>query len=369
MILFLYPFAIYPGVLLFIRNWLLPRRLPLSGDSKLPSLAILICALNEERIIGEKLKNCLELEYPRRKLRILVVSDGSTDATATIVREYADRGIELIDWRTRRGKIARLNEALPTLCQEIVVLSDANVLYRSDALLHVIEEFRDPSVGCVSGKVVLTNAASAFEKPTEGYYSVEWFLQEAASALYSMVGADGAMYAIRRSLFRPCPDDTIIEDFVIPMSVVRQGKRVVFQPKAIGWEEGAQNISEEFRRKVRIAAGSAQGLLRGNVWPGLAPLRFWFVFLSHKLLRWLSPVLAVWILATAFASLDRRLSQMVVAGFALLVAMALLRIVTGSKRPIFDVPFYFLFAQVAASYGLCKGILGNQSVLWVKADR
>src|SRR5262249_1695372 len=163
------------------------------------------------------------------------------------------------------------------------------------------------------------------------------FLQEAASGLYSMVGADGAMYALRRSLFRPCPNDTIIEDFVIPMSIVRQGKRVVFQPKAVGWEDGARSISEEFRRKVRIAAGSAQGLVRGNAWPGLAPLRFWFVFLSHKLLRWLSPVFAVWILTTAFTSLDRLLSQMAVASFTLLAAMALLRMLTGSRRAIFDV--------------------------------
>jgi biofilm PGA synthesis N-glycosyltransferase PgaC len=366
---FIYPFIVYPLLLRLISGRLARRTPAPASFEPLPHVAMVICALNEEGILRAKLLNCLALEYPKVKLRIIVISDGSTDATAAIAREFADQGIELIERTSRRGKVRNLNETLPTLREEIFVLSDANVLYRSDAVLRLVERFRDPSVGCVSGKVILTNAPGVFEKPTQEYYSQEWFLQRTASALYSMAGADGAMYAIRRELFRPCPDDTIVEDFVIPMAVVRQGKRVVFEAAAIGWEDGATNIREEFSRKVRIAAGAAQGLLRGNVWPGRAPLSFWFVFASHKLLRWLSPMVVLFILAIASISASRPLPRLVLTGFSLIAVTVPLRIMTGVRLRLVDVPFYILFTQIAVGYGLLKGFLGIQSVLWAKANR
>lgn len=368
-LLFLYPFVLYPALAALAGRRERGRKAAEDPASPLPSVALVICALNEQKIIRQKLENSLALDYPKDKLRIIVISDGSTDQTAAIAREFLARGVTLIEQPKRRGKIANLNSVLPARGEDLLVLSDANVLYRSDALRRLAARFSDPEVGCVSGKVILTDTTGLLDEPTGQYYSLEWFLQERASRIYSMAGADGAMYALRRELFRPCPNDTIIEDFIIPMQVVRQGKRVVFEPAAVGWEEGATSLREEFRRKVRIAAGSMQGLVRGSAWPRNAPLRFWFVFLSHKLLRWLSPLVGLVILMLSSLTLDQFFSRLVVMGFAVMCGLALVRIATGWRNPLVSAPFYFLFGQVALAFGLLKGIAGRQTVLWAKADR
>jgi len=367
-LLFLYPFVIYPALLIAI---------PFAGRKHegppeprhWPTVALVICALNEQKIIRQKLENSRALRYPNQKLSLVFISDGSTDATADIIREYTASGVELIEHKTRRGKIANLNETLIARTEDILVLSDANVIYDRDAIGHLVANFYDPLIGGVSGKVILTDSAPVLGGPTQNYYSVEWLLQEKASDIYAMPGTDGAMYALRRELFRPCPNDTIIEDFVIAMQIVGLGRRMVFEPKALGWEQGAASLREEFRRKVRISAGAAQGLLRGNVWPRHVPLRFWFIFVSHKLLRWLSPVVGLWVLLVAGLTSGQVLSQLVLCGFAILSGLALLRWLTGSDHPLLSAPFYFLFGQIAMALGLAKGVLGQQTVLWMKADR
>jgi cellulose synthase/poly-beta-1,6-N-acetylglucosamine synthase-like glycosyltransferase len=368
-LLFAYPFVIYPFLLS-----LLAKRMPMvqrggGVGTGQPAVALVICALNEQRIIREKIENSLALRYPREKLTIVVISDGSGDKTAEIVREYRDAGVVLMDRKTRRGKIANLNEVIPSRSEEIVVLSDANVLYDPDAIVHLVARFSDPSVGCVSGKVVLTDTTPDLDSPTGLYYSVEWALQENSSIIYAMAGADGAMYALRRELFRPCPNDTLIEDFVIPMHVIAQGKRVVLEPKALGWEKGVESLREEYRRKVRIAAGAAQGLIRGNIWPHNAPGRFWFVFVSHKVMRWISPVVAVAALLAALLWIRELAAQIVLAGMGILAILALCRLLTGWKHTLFSAPFYFLFGEFALAVGLAKGFTGLQTVLWAKVDR
>jgi cellulose synthase/poly-beta-1,6-N-acetylglucosamine synthase-like glycosyltransferase len=370
LLIFVYPYIIYPA-LLYIHARIVRRKI-IAADvlGTLPSVAIVICALNEERIIGQKLENCLSLQYPGKKPRIIVVSDGSTDHTADVVRNYLISGIELFERDQRRGKIANLNEVIPQLQEDIVILSDANVMYRSDAVMKLIARFKDPSVGCISGRVILTDSTPELDGPTGQYYSLEWFIQERSSEIYSMAGADGAMYALRRSLFRHCPSDTIIEDFVIPMDVIRQHLRVVHEPEAIGWEKGSTTVAEEFGRKVRIAAGVAQGLIRGNILPNIdAPLRFWFVFVSHKLLRWFSPLVGLAILCCTLLAIQEPEAQIVLVGIGLLVSLGLVQLLTRWGNPVVSAPFYFLFGQVALACGLVKGFMGQQSVLWAKENR
>ena len=366
-VIFAYPFVIYPAILLVLARGRRPE--PIEPVTDPPSVALVICALNEQKVIRQKVENSLALRYPNEKLRLVFISDGSTDDTADIIREYETAGVQLIEQRVRRGKIANLNETLAARQEEILILSDANVIYHPDALLHLAARFRDPSVGCVSGKVILTDTTQALGEPTETYYSLEWFLQEQSSAIYSMVGTDGAMYALRRELFRPCPNDTIIEDFVIAMEVIRLGRRVVFEPRALGWEQGPASLGEEFRRKVRIAAGSAQALFRGSAWPWHAPWRYWFIFVSHKLLRWLSPVIGATVLAVAVLTVRQPISQVVLAGFLAMSGLALLHWITRWNITVLSAPFYFIFGQVAMALGLAKGVAGRQTVLWAKANR
>jgi biofilm PGA synthesis N-glycosyltransferase PgaC len=367
-LLFSYPFLIYPPLLALWAKLKRKNHGPEDG-AELPRVALIICALNEQGVVREKIENSLALHYPREKLTIVLVSDGSTDHTAEIVREYQAAGIVLLDQKTRRGKITNLNEVIPSRIEEIIVLSDANVLYHPDAVERLVARFEDPSVGCVSGKVILTGTTPDLDAPTGHYYSVEWALQENSSAIYSMTGADGAMYALRRELFRPCPNDTLIEDFVIPMQVIAQGKRVVMEPKALGWEKGVEGRREEYRRKVRIAAGAAQGLLRGNAWPQNAPASFWFIFISHKLLRWVSPFVGALLMAFSILWFREPLAKATLAGMGGIILLAVMGLATGTKNRLLSAPFYFLFGEVAIAVGLLKGFTGHQSVLWAKANR
>lgn len=367
-ILFAYPFLIYPLVIMLwarrqkrVSEYLQP--------DYFPHVAMVICALNEQGIIGEKISNALSLDYPSNKFTIVVVSDGSTDRTAEIVRSYQPSGVVLVDQKIRRGKIANLNEIIPLRSEEIILLSDANVIYHRDAIKHLVARFADDSIGCVTGKVILTDTTPDLHASTKQYYSLEWTLQKDSAAVYSMVGADGAMYALRRELFHPCPNDTLIEDLVIPMDIISQRKRVVFEPQALAWEKGVESIPEEFRRRVRIAAGAAQGLLRGNVWPKNAPARFWYIFLSHKFLRWLSPLIGILLIIVALSSRQSWLANLVLCSTAIIVVLALFRTITGWRNVLFTAPFYFLFGQVAMAIGLIKGISGTQTVLWKKIDR
>jgi biofilm PGA synthesis N-glycosyltransferase PgaC len=366
-LLFIYPFVLYPLLLAVLAKRFAYREV--KGRKNPESVAMVICALNERNIIGQKMEDCLALDYPKDKLEIIVVSDGSTDGTAEIVGRYTSRGIRLIDQPARRGKVKNLIELIPTLTADVIVLSDANVMYDPQAIRNLVKRFEDPSVGCVSGRVVLRDTTAPLSTGTDDYYSIEWALQENASRLYSMVGADGAMYALRRELFEPPPADTLIEDFVIPMAIIRQGRRVVFEPTALGFEQGSTSMNEEFRRKTRIGAGAMQCLSRGNGWPGRTSARAWFVFLSHKLLRWISPVLGFAALMIAVASLDQPISKIIVGGFLIVSISAALRLVLGRSHRAIDAAFYFLFGQIAAGIGLIKGLTGRQSVLWAKANR
>ncbi len=369
LVLLTYPFIIYPALLAVLARYCpYPRKATEPGDEP-PTVAMAVCALNEQEVIRDKIENCLALTYRKDKLSLVFVSDGSEDKTAEIIRPYVSEGIELVERETRIGKPANLNRVLQDRTEDIFVLSDANVLYEPDALDRLVERFADPSVGAVSGRVFLTDTTQRLDQAEKHYYSLEWKLQSRAAEFYSMAGADGAMYAVRREMFRACPDDTLIDDFVIAVGVVRSGKRVVFEPAAIGWEKGPSSLKEEFRRKVRIAAGAAQSVLRGNGLPFGSTARMWFVFLSHKLLRWLSPFLLALTILVAALTWWCPLSITTLMAVVLLLAAAALKLVFGLSHPLINAAFYFVFAQVSTGLGLVKGIAGTQSVLWEKANR
>lgn len=252
-----------------------------------PSVTLLIAAYNEASVLQEKLENSVQLEYPEDLFDILVVSDGSTDTTDSIAREFESRGVRLLVQPVNKGKAAALNSGMQNITSDIVVLSDANVMYQRDGIRKLVRHFADENIGAVSGKVVLLNEGLSYSDAENAYYSVEHNIQQLESNTGNLIGADGAMYALRRNLFRPLLEDTLLDDFVISMGVIQQNKRLIFDSEALGFEKNLAEIDSEYNRKVRIVAGGIQSLQRKTVWPPQGRKLTKIKLTCHKIIRWI----------------------------------------------------------------------------------
>jgi cellulose synthase/poly-beta-1,6-N-acetylglucosamine synthase-like glycosyltransferase len=273
------------------------RRTRQLRDSE-PTVTLIIAAHNEEACIASKIENTLALDYPRGRLEIIVASDGSTDRTADIVRSYEDRGVVLREF-PRVGKTGMQNQVARSASGEILVFSDANAAYRPDAIRKLVRNFADPAVACASGQLIYESSRASAGDGEQSYWNYEKFLKRCESDLSSLIGANGSIYAVRRSDYVEIDSD-LISDLVEPLALVRSGKRVVYEPDAISVEEASSNYSVEFKRKVRILTRSINGLLHMRAL--FNPFRYGIFSLQlvvHKLLRYLVPVF----LATALTSL------------------------------------------------------------------
>jgi cellulose synthase/poly-beta-1,6-N-acetylglucosamine synthase-like glycosyltransferase len=360
----IYVYALYPLLLSLLR---LVARRPIKIDEFEPTVCLFIAANDEAGVIAAKLDNALALEYPAEKLEIVVASDGSVDGTDAIVRRYAPR-VRLISQSPRRGKIAAINRGIESVTSEIVVFSDANTFLERDAIRALVRNFASNQVGCVSGDVTLVGDRALLAKSEDLYYRYERWLQHAESDIGSMIGADGALYAIRRRLFSPRPEDTILDDMAIPMAIVRAGGRVVFEPAARAQEPGVESAMEEFSRKTRVVAGAMQFLGRHD---SSVPLSSWQVILSlisHKALRWMSPAFALVLFVTSLMLTGTGLfheyrvvwlTSLAIMAFGLLGTLPRLR-----RIPPVGLSHYLCLVQAAAAVGFLKGLSGRQSVLW-----
>lgn len=284
-----YTYLGYPLVLL-LPGMIRRKVSAVSPVTGYPAVSLLIPAYNEEAVIVRKLENTLGLDYPRGKLEIVVASDGSSDRTAELVRNYLSRGVRLVEYSEHRGKMSVINRTVGRLSGEIVVFTDASAVFRKDALKFLVAGFGRPSVGAVSGALVLKEEEGAEgELPVDWYWRMEKFIRDRESRCYSCVSATGAIYALRRDLFVPLPDDTILDDLLIPLGPVRRGYRILFESRALAYEEGYTSLSPEFRRKVRTLVGNYQAFSRAS-WaliPGKSKIAFYLI--SHKLFRLLVP--------------------------------------------------------------------------------
>lgn len=341
-----------------------------ASSTTLPTVTLLVAAHDEEEVIEGKIENALSVDYPTDLLRVVVASDGSRDRTNAIARSFAARGVELFAYPRRRGKIATIASTMTSVASEVVILTDANAFMRPEAVRAMVRNFANPRVGAVSGDVILTGDRAALAQPEDLYYKYERWLQRAESELGSMVGVDGALYAVRRSLFEAPPDDTVLDDMAVPMAVVRKGYRVVFETEAIAFEHGSRSAWEEFSRKTRIVAGAVQFLRRGHQIPWRAPQAVFSLF-SHKVLRWLSPVIGAIFFMSCYALRAEALA------FALLWWAVMLVLIVGLlgcsetlRRflPI-GVCYYFGMVHVAAATGMLRGLIGGQAVAWTRFPR
>lgn len=345
---------------------------PAPSGRPLPMVTLLIAAHNEERVIREKLENSLSLDYPRERLEIMVAADGCTDRTNEIVGEFEPAGVKLCATFPRRGKTQVLNQSLPDVSGEIVVLSDANAMYSTGALRTLVRHFNDPGVGGVTGDVRILNDTVAFGSSEGLYYRYERFLMEKETSLGSLIGVDGAMYAIRKKLFSPPSNNIVLDDFVISMNVARHGYRLVYDPEALAFEKATPQMSQEFKRKIRIVAGGFQALAQGEGLPRLDQGRLWFAYVSHKLLRWLTPfALMSCFTSTVVLAVRHPLYGSLAAAQAAFYLIALAgaysqRLLASS---VFNVAHYFCMIQLAAFLGFWKGVFRLQSVTWEKAAR
>ncbi|MDH7486891.1 MAG: glycosyltransferase family 2 protein [Anaerolineae bacterium] len=330
-----------------------------------PPLTLLIPAYNEAAVIARKLENSLGLDYPAHLLEVVVVADGSSDETVDIVSSYAPRGVCLYHQPERRGKAAAINRVMPLLSGEIVVFTDANTLIERQALRRLVRNFADPTVGGVNGEKRVLNGGEGL------YWRYESFLKRCDSAVTSVMGAAGEFFAIRRELFQPPEEDSIIEDFVTSLRLVAAGWRVVYEAEAVAREEASPSLAGDWRRRTRIAAGGFQaiGRLRCLLSPAHGLVAWQYV--SHRVLRWaVTPFLLAVVYALNPFLLGLPFYRLLFGAQTAFYASALLGYILtrlGRRGGPLQAAFYFCFANAAAWAGFWRYITGRQPVTWEKA--
>ena len=340
---------------------------------QLPSVAMVIAAYNEEKVIAAKLRNSLALDYPPELLSIVVVADGSSDATADTVRAFGNDRVTCLFDPVRRGKGHALNRAVETVQADVLVLSDANNDYSPDAIQLLVARLAQPGVAGVSGaKRIVASRERAASGGDGLYWLYESRIKAAESELGGTVTADGEVFAMRRDAYTPIPAGVVNDDLFLTLRIVERGGAVVYEPRATATEEASLTMVEDYRTKVRMIAGGLQDLRRE--WRAIrSSASFAFKFISHKVLRWTMPLflllaLAGSAIASAPGSMLRLLFLAQVGLYTLaLVGWGLNRV--GLRPAPFYVPFYFLLMNVAAVAAIVRCFRGGQSTLWAKAAR
>ncbi|TYK65757.1 glycosyltransferase family 2 protein [Colwellia echini] len=359
----------YP-VVLKILTLITPKRKVLIDEDFIPEVSLLISCYNEVDVLEEKIQNSLAIDYPKEKLTIIIISDGSDDGTDDIAKNHESDGIKLIRQEGRLGKTSAINLAMETVTSEIVVFSDANAMYEPDAIKKLVRNFVDERVGYVVGAALYTDGKTSSAAASEDiYWKYELALKTMESNLHSVVGGDGAIYAIRKNLFITL-DAKDINDFVNPLQIIEQGYRGVFEPQAICLEETAGDFSKEAKRKQRIVNRSFRGLMK--VKAVLNPFKFGFFsfeVISHKLLRWLMPVFIV-LFAVGSIYLGYQQFELFkttsVLGilFLWLAQIGFLKAEQTSISKIFFIPYYFLMVNYYSLMGVITALAGNIQVTW-----
>lgn len=338
---------------------------------ELPEISLVICAYNEEQVIGDKIKNSLALDYPAGRLKIIVVSDGSSDRTNAIAESFSDPRLTFLTYEERGGKAKALNTGMAHLSGTIVVFTDANVIFEPDALQKLVAYFADPKVGCVVGNVILKSADGSIAG--EGVYSrYEKAVQTAEAKIATMIAVDGAMYALRREFVQPIPPDSITDDWYLGSGALSERKKIAWAPDAIGYELAAESVAGEFRRKVRMVAGGYQTTLRraGLFLNPIGHPVVSFMFVSHKLLRWLAIPFMTALLAANLALVGHTfwfaVTFVAQAGFYFMALSGWVLRDRTYSLPLY-LPYYFVAVNWGALLGLWRYLAGQQSAAWTKS--
>lgn len=355
------------------------KKLPVSESMEWPEVTLVICAYNEEEVVDQKMANCRALRYPKDKLHILWVTDGSTDATNCKLEAYPE--VRVIYTPERKGKTAALNHAARELTTPYTLFTDANTMINSEAIYEIMKCFlQDSRIGCVAGeKRIADKTSDNAAGGGEGlYWKYESTLKRWDSELSSAMGAAGELFGIRTSLWENMEEDTLLDDFILSMRIVEKGYAIAYCKKAYALENGSSDMKEEAKRKVRIAAGGLQSIwrLRSLLNPFPHPL-LTFQYVSHRVLRWSITPIALFLLIplNVLLVLDHygRIYTVIWILQILFYAAAFAGYYLQSreiKNKIFYVPYYFTFMNVNVIEGFAYLARKQKgSGVWEKAKR
>jgi poly-beta-1,6-N-acetyl-D-glucosamine synthase len=375
--LLVYSYVLYPLLLIVVRSF--RKEHPQHAESgsvaddrqtQVPSISVVIAAFNEERVLRQKIENLAQTVYPSDRIEFLVGSDGSDDRTVQILQAEEGKSLRPFCFTERRGKASVLNDLVRQATGEIIVFSDANTFYEPSTIQWLSVGFQDPSVGGVVGELSLKAKSATLAVQAESFYwGYENSIKRLESELATTLGGTGPLYAIRRLLYVPLPADKVVmDDFLIPLSVVAQGYRIVYEPRARAYEETSETVAQEFRRKTRIAVGNYHGissfyrLLHPRF--GFAAFALW----SHKILRWMGWLLVPLVVATSgFLAYASTLFAFV----CLLEALLLMLVAVGAAAErlrvrigLLGVPFHFAAMNLALAVGFFLFLFGRQKPAW-----
>ena len=358
-----------------------------SYNHQVLGVSILIAAYNEEAFIERKIQNCLALDYPKDRLQILVVTDGSSDRTPQIVGNYKKSGVELLHQPERRGKMAAIDRAMYHINNDIVILSDANNYYQPDIVSNLIAPFSNSSVGATTGSKVIEKGDGNLGDSEGLYWKYESFIKEQESKLGSCTSAAGEILAIRKNLYIAPPENIINDDFFIAMQILKQGYRLIYIPEAKSIERVSPTANDEITRRTRINAGRFQAMaLARKILPFNQPLLIWQIF-SHKFLRPLVPFGMIFIAVSnlLLVIIPPNTSQIIYLSNPFGVSMLTLQILfyvlawvggqmngknNQSKiKKILYISTFLVNSNIAALKGFAQFIRGQESHIWERIQR
>lgn len=372
--LIIYCYFGYPFIIALLAK-LFPRKVHKAGFQ--PFVSIVISVYNEEDVIARKIDNLLALDYPAEKMEIWIGSDGSTDRTNEIILNYKDPRVHLAAYDERSGKMLTVSRLIEQAKGEIIFFNDARQTLASDALKNLVENFSDPKVGCASGELILTDEkGGATAKGINVYWEYEKYIRNAESNVHSMLGATGAIYAIRKELFRPGPANVVLDDMYTPLKIIQQGFRAIFDGSAHAFDKAAQTANEEHRRKARTLYGNYQifYLFAGLFNPFTSPVAI--QFFSHKLLRVLVPFIMIALIPVNALILNEHpvykfflFCQICFYGLACLGALSRNQKygILSRVSKIAYIPYVFCLLNFSALAGFYRFINAKQEITWQKA--
>jgi cellulose synthase/poly-beta-1,6-N-acetylglucosamine synthase-like glycosyltransferase len=374
------------GILLFVIIKILRllglRKKYAGNEDYEPEVTLFVAAYNEKDYVDAKIKNSLELDYPKDKIKQVWVTDGSDDGTQEVLKKYADKGVEVYHEDARGGKIGAMNRGMAFVKTPIVIFSDANTMLGKESIRRIVNLFRNPKVGCVSGEKRIYQKDMDSAAGTEGiYWKYESILKKWDAELYSVVGAAGELFAIRTELFQKVEKDTLLDDFIISLRVAEKGYTIQYDPEAYAIETASADVKEELKRKIRISAGGIQSIIRLKEL--LNPFKYGiltFQYISHRVLRWtLAPLgLLLILIFNLIIVLNcgiinfNNIYVWIFWAQILFYLAALLGWYFENKKikiKLLFIPYYFFIMNLSVYLGVIRFLKGKQTVKWERAKR